>query len=117
MIKIEKKKKYLLIVTLIFLIFYLISNFYTKEMVVGIYVNRNYNNTFINDIAHKEDTLKLFNDNKFTSPYYGNGTYKLIYEIDGTYIRLSYNDGTGRTSFKTSIYRSQFFWKNKAQFI
>ena len=110
--KINKNTKVIIFIFLLALItLFVINNFYTKQTLVGKYVNRNFENTLIGENPHIEDTLELFSNNEFSSPYYGKGKYKLSYGIDGTYIKLNYKDETGKTSFETSIYKPLFFGK------
>jgi len=106
---------------LVFIGFYIYANFYTTSMVVGKYVNENYEDKFIGYIAHVSDTLYLKEDNQFESNYYGEGTYNLIYDLEGTRIELNYSKGYSTTvingeiismsneeGFETSISRTWF---------
>lgn len=87
----------------VFIGFYIYSNFYTTSMVVGKYVNENYENEFIGYIAHVSDTLHLKEDNKFESNYYGEETYNLIYGLEGTRIELNYGKGYSTTTINGEI--------------
>ena len=87
-------------------------------MILGKYVNRNYEDDFIGNIPHIADTLLLKENNQFESPYYGKGTYKLTYGLGGTKIKLNYGEGysseningeivtvSNKESFNTSMNR------------
>lgn len=90
------------------LLVYLFNGFFTKGMVSGTYVNRNYKNEFALNVPHVADTLIIYNDNKFYSPYYGNGHYELQYSPAGTRIQLIYKDKFSSGGFNTTISRSMF---------
>jgi hypothetical protein len=58
-------------------------------MITGVYVNTNYDKDYpILDVPNHADTLVLFDDNTYTSGYYGKGKYKLEYSFGGTEISL-----------------------------
>lgn len=96
-------KKAGLILVLFCLISYLYNNFFTSQMMTGTYVNRNYENDFINENPHIADTLVLFENNRFVSRYWGKGVYKTSYTFRGTKISLNGNDGNGLTTYINRI--------------
>ena len=63
-------------------------------MLPGTYVNRNFGGS-IGEVPSIPDTLKLLADNKFTSNYYGTGTYTLTHSPGGTKIHFDYTDEYG----------------------
>lgn len=85
-----KKKGGLLFI--VFIVFFIYSNFYTESVVIGTYVNRNYDKYTFIDVPKESDTLQVLENNKFISKYYGEGTYKLLYDVKGTRIRFTYKD-------------------------
>lgn len=88
---------------------HLYNNFFTKNMLIGTYVNQNYNYTpFLPDIPYFPDTLNIFKDGRFVSSHWGEGQYKLSYSIKGTTIDLTYNYEFGKGSYRTSITRKLF---------
>lgn len=96
-------KKIGLILVLFCLISYLYNNFFSSQMMTGTYVNRNYENDFINENPHISDTLVLFENNRFASRYWGKGVYKTSCTFRGTKISLKGNDGNGLTSYVNRI--------------
>ncbi len=113
----DKKPKFIRTFFFIFLLgvisLYIISNFFTQNMIIGKYVNRNFENRFISENPHVKDTLVILTNNQFTSKFYGQGNYKLFYDLYGTHIKLIYKDEIGRTSFTTSIDRLMFLGNPK----
>ncbi|UUC46495.1 hypothetical protein [Flavobacterium cerinum] len=92
----------------IFLYFY--NNFFASKMILGTYVNRNYNQSHsIAEIPNVADTLVILKDNKFISQYWGEGSYELYYTIKGTEIDLMYDYEFGKAGFRTSIDRIMYF--------
>lgn len=91
------------VLTLFVLFFF--NHFFSQKMIVGKYVNRNFEDRFIAENPHVEDTLMIFSNNRFFSKFYGKGNYELSYDIDGTYIELNYKDEAGQSRLKTSIRR------------
>lgn len=57
------------------------------------------------DIPYVADTLTLFKNNRFESSYWGKGSYKIIYSLDGTKIQLTYRYKFGLAGYKASIER------------
>ena len=93
------------------LISYCYNNFLTQENIVGEYINRNYNHPpFLTEIPYVSDTLVLFKDNHFESPFWGKGSYKITYTIRGTEIQLVYKYEFGKAEYKSSVTRMN--WKN-----
>ena len=81
-------------------------NFLTESVIIGKYVNTNYNHApFLVDIPYSADTLILLTNNRFKSAFWGRGTYRLSYDIDGTDIDLSYVNEFGRGGYNISISR------------
>jgi hypothetical protein len=95
------------------LLIYFFNSFFTKGMIAGTYVNRNYENDFALGVPHVPDTLVIYPDNKFYSPYYGKGNYELKYSPKGTRIELNYRDEYGSDGFNTSINRLMFIGSPK----
>lgn len=90
----------------IFLISYAHKNFFTKSMIVGSYINYNFDYVpFIPDIPYSPDTLRIYN-NKFTSSYWGEGDYTLHSNLAGTRIDLTY--AYGKAGYNTDIERDFF---------
>lgn len=98
--------KFKILIVLIVLIFssYLYNNFFTIGMISGTYVS---NNTQpILEGPYDSYTLVLFDDNKFISETWGEGTYQLNYSIRGTQIDLNANDASGMGGFNSHLERS-----------
>lgn len=99
----------LVIIVLTLLVSGLYNNFFTRGMLVGVYVNRNYQyKPFLTEIPYVSDTLQIFEDGKFFSPYWGVGQYELSSTLVGTKIRLRYNYEFGKASFNASVERKLF---------
>lgn len=82
-------------------------------MIVGTYVNNNYDQRVSGpEVPYEQDTLILFDNNKFTSPFWGNGTYQIIYGLYGTEIKLSY--ALGKSYFRGRLTR---LWLGKPKII
>jgi hypothetical protein len=86
------------IILAVFIAVHSYNHFFTNGMLLGKYVNRNYEDDFIGYIPHIADTLIIKENNQFESPYYGKGTYKLTYSLGGTKIELHYSDGYSSTN-------------------
>jgi len=92
-----------------FLIYYCFNNFFSERSIVGKYVNRNfYNSPPLPEIPSCPDTLTLFENNRFYSKYWGNGSYKINTTIGGTEITLFYGDKFGEGALTTVIKRLNF---------
>ena len=106
------KQKWIVISVIIFFILLTIhcyNNFFTKGMLIGNYINRNYNYSLnLVEIPHVPDTLSLFENNQFVSNYWGKGSYKIFYTVSGTEIELIYNYRFGKAGYRTSIKRLNF---------
>ena len=102
----NKKAVYLFIGIIVI---YLFNSFFTNSMVTGVYVNRNYENDFVVEIPHVADTLIIKENHQIESSYWGNGSYKLEYTLEGTNIALK---GNGN-SIHTYIRRKYFFGNPK----
>ena len=106
-----KQKSIFISITIIFvmIISYAYNNFFTKSMIEGRYINRNYNNSSNNvEIPHVEDTLFLLKNNQFLSGFWGKGSYRIIYSVRGTEIELRYNYEFGKAGFRAFIKRMYF---------
>lgn len=95
------KFKLILACSLLVFLVYSYSNYFTIGMVKGIYVNKNYENSYFG--ANFLDTLNLFENNQFKSGFWGVGHYKLSYSLRGTSIKLY-----SKNSLITKVYRSWF---------
>jgi len=85
------------------------NNFFSKGMLVGRYVNRNYNYPPLKvEIPYVSDTLTLLKNNKFESGYWGNGSYTVTHTLGGTEIELTYNYKYGRAGYETDVKRLNF---------
>lgn len=74
-------------VTIIILL-YSYNNFFTKGMLIGTYINKNYEHSIFG--AHYQDTLKLLSNSQFKSSFWGGtGQFKISYSIRGTEILLN----------------------------
>lgn len=88
---------------------FLYNNFFLKSMIVGEYVNRNYDyKPVIPEIPYEQDTLRLFDNNQFASRFWGKGTYKIFYTGAGTRLELSYHDEYGKGGFNSPVTRLSF---------
>src|SRR5690606_29522377 len=77
--------------------------------VVGVYANTNYDNTICClEAPHIADTLLLKSDGTFSSPYYGNGTYKVNYGILTTKIDWTYQYEMGKAGYSTRFSNKVF---------
>jgi hypothetical protein len=69
------RKKQLFVISLGLTLFCITShlyiNFFVKDMIVGTYINRNYEyEPFIPGIPYMPDTLKILDNNKFLSSHW-----------------------------------------------
>lgn len=86
-------KKIIIGLILFFFISFIYNHFFLKSMITGVYVNTNYNKDYpIAEVPDRADTLVLFDNNTYTSGYYGRGKYKLNYSFGGTRILLISNN-------------------------
>lgn len=92
-------KKILILFVLVIVGFYVYNNFFFERMIVGKYINVNYGNTFISENPHVEDTLVVYANGEFYSPFYGEGEYNLEYGFRGTSIDLKSNDRMGLNTY------------------
>lgn len=84
-------------------------------MIVGEYINKNYDREpSVPEVPYELDTLRLFDNNKFTSHFWGSGTYRIIHGFGGTKIELMYQDEFGRADFTRSLTR---LWFGKPKFL
>ena len=87
----KNRNKFILIAILFALIVYGYRNIFTDDMIVGTYVNTNFENApVIAELPNKADTLVLYRDSKFKSSHWGTGTFKLAHSLSGTKIKLRY---------------------------
>lgn len=87
-------KKVLTLIIFTFIGIYTYNNFATQEMLIGTYVNNNYDHNMSGEaITHNRDTLIIKNNNQFESTFFEKGTYKLKYSLSGTAIELTYDHG------------------------
>lgn len=103
------KRINLIIVSLILIcsLVYVYKNIHTKGMIVGTYINYNFDYLpVVADIPHVADTLILSKDGKFNNSYWGKGDYEITRSLGGTKIELIYNYSFGKASFVTHIKRS-----------
>lgn len=107
-----KGKRLLILGVALIIIFggiYFHINFFTKSMIVGTYINKNYNYTpFLPEIPYSIDTLRIFKDERFISSHWGEGQYKLSYSLKGTTINLSYKYEFGMAGYKIPVTRNCF---------
>lgn len=81
----------------------------TKNSVMGTYVNTNYKNKHCClESPHNADTLTLKSDGKFSSGYYGIGSYDINYGLFETEIELHYISEMGKAGFYSS-FRNKIF--------
>ncbi|MGB5990491.1 MAG: hypothetical protein WBG43_12245 [Marinifilaceae bacterium] len=81
------KRINLIIVSLILIcsLVYVYKNIHTKGMIVGTYINYNFNCLpIVADIPHVADTLILSKDGKFNNSYWGKGDYEITRSLGGT---------------------------------
>ena len=84
-------------------------NFFFKTTIYGKYVNRNVDiGPAIPDVANSEDTLVIYPNNRFVSPFFGKGIYSIEYSIDGTSIDLKFGQGFSSGVISTHIERMYF---------
>ena len=95
------KLRLLITFGILIVLVYAYNNYFTIQMVEGIYVNKNYEDS--NGGANFPDTLSLYENHRFESNYWGTGHYKLSYSWRGTRIALLSNN-----SLITKVYRSWF---------
>ncbi|WP_442587049.1 hypothetical protein ACSBL2_13465 [Pedobacter sp. AW31-3R] len=94
------------LVGVFFIVFHWYNNFFSKESLAGEYINKNYNyEGMLTEIPYQPDTLRLYKNNSFTSSFFGNGNYKLKYDIMGTKIELIYDYEFGKAGYTTIITR------------
>ncbi|MCH4895561.1 hypothetical protein E0494_02460 [Marinilabiliaceae bacterium JC040] len=83
-----------------FLLFWVLCNIYhkyfTRDMIVGVYVNYNYQGDIcIPGVPDVADTLYINKDGTFHNKYWGKGTYELETTHRGTSIDFNVSDGSG----------------------
>ena len=92
-----KKPQYLvLLVVVLIIIKYIHANVISQSSIVGTYYINEPRELLGPELPTKQDTLKLFEDNKFHSLFYGWGTYQ-IKKQGHTEIALKYIDSFGWT--------------------
>ncbi len=104
------------ILSVAFVILYIFNSFFLKNMLVGTYVNRNYENSFFGQNPHVSDNLILLNNDTYVSEYYGKGKYELHYSLGGTEISLAPNNSS-IMPFRTSINRLYFLGNIKIDLV
>lgn len=76
-----------------------------RESIIGTYVNTNFSNEHCCvEAPHKPDTLILYSNGKFTSDYYGNGSFVL----NGSNIHLEYQYEMGTAGYSTYLTNKLF---------
>lgn len=93
---------------IVYFVFYLYNNFFTEKMLLGTYVNKNYEQKHLTELSKIRDTIQLFENRKYTSGYFGKGTYRISYSIKGTSIVLKYNYEMGKAQRGAYIKRINF---------
>jgi hypothetical protein len=93
--------KILISFIVLILFIYGYNNFFTPKMLLGTYVNKNYENSIFG--GNYLDTLILFGNNQFESKYWGSGRFELSYSFKGTKISMHSSN-----SLFTTAYRSWF---------
>jgi hypothetical protein len=116
--EITKTDKILIPIVVLFLLFwYIYSNYFTENMIVGRYAKaKNPDNITILESPSGLDTLILFDDGHYESHYYWgrNGVYEISYSINGTNIHFTYlekrvyNGKDGFVGYGSSIKRQWF---------
>lgn len=102
----RRRIKYIAI-AIIFLL-YVYNTVFVKSMIVGKYTA--YDEYFSTPVGFNNGAkLELHNNNTFTSPSWGNGTYELTHSLSGTKIDL--NIKGGGMGMGTYFYRRFFFSK------
>ena len=94
----RNRKNKLTIILLVFLMVYVVNSFFTVRMLTGKYANRNFENGFISEIPHVNDTLIIKDNYEFESSFFGKGKYELKYSFSGTKINLLYGEGYSSTN-------------------
>jgi hypothetical protein len=90
--KITKTDKILIPTVVLFLLFwYIYSNYFTKNMIIGTYVKERTLDSYP-EVPSGIDTLILFDDGHYESHYYWHrkGTYEIYGEPFATRIELTY---------------------------
>ena len=101
------KKKIGIIISFLLILSYIYNNFFTQQMLIGTYQNRNFINSPVG--PRIPDKLVLHENSKFSSNYWGNGIYKISHSLMGTNIYLDCDN-----SFHTTIKRT---WYGKTKII
>lgn len=96
----KKLKKLMLVIFILMILSHIYNNFFTNSMLIGIYKNKNFARSPIE--PNIPDKIFILENNKFSSEYFGKGTYKISYSIRGTEITLNNFNGT---PYETSIQR------------
>ncbi len=74
------------------------------KSVSGAYANRNFNyDPFLVEVPYKADTLLLYEDFRFESPYWGVGRYELRNKFLRKSIILHYVEGEDSVTFSAPI--------------
>jgi hypothetical protein len=92
-------KKVFAVFFILWILCYVYNNYLTKGMIVGTYINTNYQyKPFLVEIPYQSDTLTLLKNGTFTSSYWGKGKYRLLHKLFTTQIILDYHYEMGDAS-------------------
>lgn len=85
---------------MLFILGYSYNNFFSKKMLIGKYINVNFEISPAVETAKFLDTLYIYENNRFYSQYYGKGRYYLSYSLNGTKIDMNCSNSGRNTSIR-----------------
>jgi hypothetical protein len=104
----KTRYKILIIIASLILLRLVYNGFFTTGMMEGTYVSQDHTHSFRAEVPYRVDTLVLKPGGKFSSNYYGNGTYELEYAWRGTTLELTYKYELGIAGVSLYIDRDWF---------
>lgn len=85
---------------------YCYNNFFLARQITGTYLVKEFKGRpFLPEIPYSRDTLVIYENGRFKSGFFGEGTYVMSYSISGTKIELTHNYEFGKASLSRSIER------------
>ena len=94
------------IISVLLVSIYINTSFLSMKMLAGTYISKD--NSDFADTPSFGDTLTLYENGKFSSDTWGDGTYELKYSVMGTIINITYNYEFGKGGYSRSVYQPLF---------
>lgn len=103
-------KKVFAVFFVLWVLSYAYDNYLTKGMILGTYINTNYQyQPFLVEIPYRPDTLTLLRNGTFMSSYWGKGKYRILHRLFTTQIILDYSYEMGDASATFIMNRHNYF--------